>query len=155
MGIKLNLGSGNRQRAQSEGWVNIDRDASTKPDIVRSLEVGLPFSDSVVDEVYASHVMEHVTNFFFLMQEIWRVCKSGAKIEIIVPAVYYPEGAFQNDHVRYFTIESFDWFEEGFEGVQNYDQFRGESRFKILHKEVFSNWRPRAEIRFLLEVVKK
>ena len=82
--MKLNLGSGNKHK---EGYINIDIDATTKPDILRDVEKGLPFSDSVIDEIYTEHFLEHVNpdNIHFVMFEMWRVCKPGSLIKIIVP----------------------------------------------------------------------
>ncbi len=82
--LKLNIGSGGRPL---KDFINIDKDSRFKPDIVRDVERGLPFGDSTVDMVYASHFMEHVEpdQINFVMFEIWRVLKPGKEFRCIVP----------------------------------------------------------------------
>lgn len=81
---RLNLGCG---REQIIGWINIDKNPSCGPDMVRDLEKGLPFDDNSVDEVQAKHIIEHIEDDAFLMNEIWRVCKPKAKVILVFPTV--------------------------------------------------------------------
>jgi hypothetical protein len=67
-----------------------------------------PWPDSSVDEIRANHVLEHLGKdagvFIGVMKEMYRVCKGGAKIEIVVP---HPRSDdFMNDptHVRPITL---------------------------------------------------
>ena len=116
---KLNLGSGNRKR---DGWVNIDSDALSNPDIVRDLEKGLPFDDNTFDEVYASHVLEHIDDVIFLMREIHRVCINGSKVKIIVPHPNFPIVTFGDfTHKRVITAQAFQMFNKDYDtyAVQN------------------------------------
>ncbi len=103
--MKLNLGCGNNY---VEGYVNVDREPAAEPDVVADLETfPWPFDDDSVDEVRASHVLEHLgaqANVFMgVMQELYRVCRAGALIHVIVP---HPRNdAFLDDptHVRVIT----------------------------------------------------
>lgn len=81
---KLNLGSGTKR---IPGFMNLDLDPGCEPDIVIDLErEPLPFSDNSVDEIICWHVLEHIGDGFIpLMKEIYRVCTSGAWIDISVP----------------------------------------------------------------------
>ena len=81
---KLNLGCGPKPL---EGYINIDLVKEFNPDIVRNIERGLPFDDNSVDEIFTSHFLEHIDPdlIHFVMYEIWRVCKHGAEVSIIVP----------------------------------------------------------------------
>lgn len=81
---KLNIGGGNKRY---DGFLNIDYDHSTRPDHVLNLETDrLPFDDNTVDEVKAYHVLEHLgEGYFHALQELYRVCKDGAIIDIQVP----------------------------------------------------------------------
>lgn len=82
--MKVNLGSGLKKL---DGFVNVDHDVLTNPDFVVDLEKDkLPFEDNSVDEMRAHHILEHMgEGFLSLMQEIYRVCKNGAIIDIAVP----------------------------------------------------------------------
>lgn len=82
--MKINIGSGYKRY---EGVINLDSSPSCNPDYVVDLEKDrFPFEDSTVEEVMASHVLEHLgEGFFHCMQEIYRVCKNGAIVHISVP----------------------------------------------------------------------
>jgi predicted SAM-dependent methyltransferase len=126
---KLNLGSGNRKR---EGWVNIDSDALSKPDIVRDLEKGLPFDDSTFDTVYASHVLEHIDDIIFLMREIHRICINKATVEIIVPHPNFPMLTFSDfTHKRVITPLAFQIFDK------NYDKYAVQNSSDIIKGAYF------------------
>lgn len=106
---KLNIGCGPDKK---DGYINIDYDSTFNPDIVRDIEKGLPFDDNSVDEIFCSHVLEHVKDLIFVMNEFWRVLKSGGKLFILVPP-YDFEGAFSDPtHIRYFTPRTFEFFTE-------------------------------------------
>jgi len=69
--VRLNLGCGRDVR---EGWCNLDSVALPGVDHVCDLEADhLPFADDSVDEIEASHLLEHVRNLLPLAQELWRV----------------------------------------------------------------------------------
>lgn len=102
--MKLNLGSGTNKR---DGYVNVDR--AHGPDVVHDLELfPWPWPDSSVDEIQASHVLEHLGReasvFIGVMKEMYRVCKPGAKVFIVVPHPRHDD--FLNDptHVRPITL---------------------------------------------------
>jgi hypothetical protein len=48
--IRVNFGSG---PLRLPGWINVDLDASTRPDVVADLTRGLPFATGSVDYVFA------------------------------------------------------------------------------------------------------
>lgn len=146
---KINLGCG---FAKKEGYINIDSDKSVDPDIVRELERGLPFDDSSVDEVYAHHVLEHLKpeDFIFILSEIYRVCKNGAKIEIEVPLGVVDDPL----HQTFFTETSFVHWCEPLEKKTGWRQnyYGGGMRFRELSKDVFPT--PQMVMRLVLEVIK-
>ncbi|MCL5730045.1 MAG: class I SAM-dependent methyltransferase [Candidatus Pacearchaeota archaeon] len=102
--MKLNLGCGNYKR---EGYVNCDVSEEVKPDKIIDLEKKLPFKEDTITDVYSRHTLEHIGNFIQLMEEIWRVCKNGARIEIIVPYFAHPGAFWDPTHKRFFTLRTF------------------------------------------------
>ena len=105
---KLNLGCGHKLIA---GYVNIDNDSGVNPDHIVNIGVDvLPFEDNFFDEVLASHILEHINNYIFIMKELYRVCKHNATIEIIIP--HHRSDWYYDDptHVRPITINSFQLF---------------------------------------------
>lgn len=109
--IKLNLGSGPYKK---DGYVNVDSAESCEPDLWLNLEKGkLPYEDGSVEEILASHILEHIEKFIPLMNECHRVLKPGGYMKIFVP-IYPSEQAFQDPtHVRFFTSMSFAYFHSG------------------------------------------
>ena len=83
--LKLNLGCGARKL---EGYVNVDIQPAESPDVVTDLARDRwPWSDGSVDEVAAEHILEHLypREFLHFMRELWRVCKPGAKVKLLLP----------------------------------------------------------------------
>ena len=111
--MKLNLGSGYNK---IEGFINIDNDLLTNPDCIVDFENNeLPFEDNSIDEIRAHHILEHIGDgFIFLMQEIYRVCKNNALIDIIVP--HHMHEVFYSDptHKRAITVNTFYLFSKKF-----------------------------------------
>jgi len=108
--LKLNLGCGFDKR---EGYINLDGFSKCNPDILWDIEnIQWPFADSTFDEILIKHVLEHVgqtfTMFRSIMQEIYRVSKPDAKIQIQVPN--YKHVTFWADptHVRAFDQLTFE-----------------------------------------------
>ncbi|GEO81444.1 class I SAM-dependent methyltransferase [Pararhodospirillum oryzae] len=111
--MRLNLGCGGHHR---EGWINVDRAAALAPDQVVDLETTpWPWPDDSVDEILLSHVLEHLGEtpraFLAVMGELWRVCRNGARITIVVP--HPRHDSFLNDptHVRPITPEGLVLFD--------------------------------------------
>ncbi len=102
--IFLEIGSGNKKGIN--GWVTVD--LSTKSDIVHDLKRGIPLPKNSVDQIYASHVFEHISfkDLIILLNEIYRVLKKNGKLSVCVPdasiyiksyvnkEVFQPEGGF-------------------------------------------------------------
>jgi ubiquinone/menaquinone biosynthesis C-methylase UbiE len=82
--MKINIGSGN---SKIDGFVTVDYDNSLNPDYCLNVEKdNLPFDDNSVDVIVAHHILEHLgEGYFHCLQEIYRVCKHGATIDIRVP----------------------------------------------------------------------
>ena len=95
---KIDIGCGNNKR---KGFVGIDLDKKTNPDIVASA-LNLPFDSNSVDEVYSSHLVEHFSpeeaqKFF---DEIYRVLKSGNKAIVKVDKDWSKKRLMKKDHTH-------------------------------------------------------
>ena len=127
--LKLNLGSGS---SQMEGYINLDK-KDYGQEVCRDVMRGLPFDDNKFDEVYASHFMEHVEAgepLYFVLHEIWRVCKSNARLKIRVPHSDTQEAYFP-DHLS--------WWNESMVRAICSDPYQRSNEFKynfhVLHLE--------------------
>ena len=113
--LKLNLGCGVNHKDRKDGWVNCDKFAPA--DLIVDLEYGSPNRSSIasttrgwpwdehsVDEVLFNHSLEHMgetTNgFFHIIKELYRVCRDGAKVTVIVPHPRSDGFAGDPTHVR-------------------------------------------------------
>lgn len=68
-------------------WINLD--IAPAMTIVKSFDLrrGLPASSNTIDACYSSHVLEHLltTEAKFLVQDCFRVLKSGGILRLVVP----------------------------------------------------------------------
>ncbi|GBE20400.1 methyltransferase domain protein [archaeon BMS3Abin17] len=139
MGKKLNIGSGNDYK---EGFVNLDCNKNLKADIYANLEKKWPFPDNSFDYIYASNIIEHFENIHFICDELHRVAKNGAIIEIIVPH-YTGRHAFKIlQHKTYFGIGTFGDYTK--ESVERFYPIK----FDVL-KERLWFFRPRYRLSFI------
>ena len=171
--LKLNLGCGENIY---EDYLNIDKVSLDNVDILWDLEkTPLPFKTNSVSEIKCEHILEHISNFLPLIEELHRICKPDAKIYVSAPYFRYEAAYRDPTHVRFFTEHSFDYFQEGVK-FSHYSNARFKinkvelknhffSDVKNLHKKIikylpfkkFFNiffWNIYSEINYELEVVK-
>lgn len=128
--MKLDIGCGKNKKP---GFTGLDRVRMPGVDIVCDLDKEqIPLEDGSVDEVFSMHFMEHTADLLFVMEEVWRVCKDGAKVTIAVP-YFTSVGAFRDPtHKRFFTYETFDHFTD----TKNLPTFYSDVRFRIKKKRI-------------------
>jgi SAM-dependent methyltransferase len=82
--VKLDLGAGKNKRA---GFIGVDVRPFDGVDQVVDLTGPWPWKDGEVEEVHASHVVEHFTapQRIHFVNELFRVLKPGGKASVIVP----------------------------------------------------------------------
>ena len=101
----LNLGCGYDKWI---GAVNVDAFESCKPDVVWDLnKVPYPWDDESFDFVYASHIFEHLQNWWEAFLECVRVLKVGGQMEIRVPHESRTDALGYRDHLHIITPISF------------------------------------------------
>lgn len=110
--MKLNLGCGFRKLP---GYLNVDKVAACAPDRVVDLErLPWPFETDSADEVVLSHVLEHLGRetdvFLGIMGELYRVCRAGAEIRIVVPHPRHDDFLSDPTHVRPITLAGLELF---------------------------------------------
>jgi tetratricopeptide (TPR) repeat protein len=113
--IKLNIGCGKNIISE---WINIDNSSLPGVDVIADLDEcdtkQLPFNDDTVDELLASHVLEHIKNTLSLMQELHRIAKPNAKFIIRVPYGSSDDAYEDPTHIRKFFMNSFGYFSQPF-----------------------------------------
>ena len=105
--VRVDLGCGN---SKPEGFIGVDMFHGPKVDVVADLNKRFPFPDSSVDMVRAYDSIEHLHDRIHTMNEIWRICKHNAQVEIMVPSTD-GRGAFQDPtHVSFWNKNSFMYY---------------------------------------------
>lgn len=99
--------------------MNVDCRSNVKSDKKMDLEkFPYPFKDNSFDEVYMSHVLEHLADPIKILREIIRISKDKAIITIKVPHAYsyanvasiqhkanFTENSFTPEHLREYDLE--------------------------------------------------
>jgi len=154
--MKLNLGCGLDKK---HGYINIDIKKTVKPDVICDAR-SMPFEDNTFFRVLCYNILEHVHDLPSVMKEIHRICMDGSII--IVDAPYYrSHGAFNDPtHVRYFTENTFDFWDIKTETGKKYaHQVNAEKMpFRVLRVKKSRSLRKIWEIygiKFKLQVIKK
>src|SRR3990167_123077 len=99
--MKIQFGCGRDKR---EGYVNCDISPEVNPDKIVDITKRLPFKDNSAEEILMSHLLEHTQKPIEVFREIYRICKNGAIVKIIVP-YFSHESAFSTmDH---YSFENF------------------------------------------------
>lgn len=104
--MKINLGCGPLPR---EGYLGLDLQPFRGVDIVCDIAY-LPLKLNTCEAVFASNVFEHIEALVPVMEEVFRVCRDGAVVEIIVPYQYSNLATSDPTHVRQFNEDSFLYF---------------------------------------------
>lgn len=105
---KLNFGCGDDIMP---GYVNLDIVKLKGVDVIHDFnKFPYPFKKDEFDEVFTSHVLEHVDDLPKVLTELKRICKKGARIKIRVP--HFSCGVSYRDptHKRLFSYFMFDYF---------------------------------------------
>lgn len=129
---KLNLGCGPRK---IDDFLGIDKVKLPSVDIVHDLNIiPYPFEDNQIDEIFCSHILEHLTDFNRVMEELYRICKSGAIIKVRGP--YYKSHLAYGDstHKHFFTENSFNYFNDA-----HPFNYYSTARFEVIKKELISH----------------
>ena len=105
--MKVDLGCG---QWKPDGFIGVDCVDGKNVDIVADLSKRFPFADNSVDLLRGHDVIEHLPDRIHTMNEIWRVCKPNAIIDLRVPSTD-GRGAFQDPtHVSFWNINSFKYY---------------------------------------------
>ncbi len=98
-----------------DGWINVDKAFSPAVDMYHDLEnIPWPWLDSSIKQVMLVHVLEHLGQqtkvYLNIIKELYRVCKPGAEILIVVPHPRHDDFLGDPTHVRPITPDSLKLF---------------------------------------------
>ncbi len=106
----LDIGCG---KNKIPGAIGVDINPETSADVIHDLNTfPYPFVDNEFNEVHCDSILEHLDDFFDVMEEIHRITVPEGIIRIKVP--YYTSFDAYTDptHTHFFTSRSFDYFRE-------------------------------------------
>ena len=131
--IKLELGS---EKKGENGFTTIDY---MNGDIRHNLLKAIPLENSIVDEIYSSHTLEHFSfnDIIFIIHECRRILKPGGKLKICVPnAKLYIESYINNKNFS----EKKNWYKPAITDTGSYiDQLNYVAYLNGQHKFLFDN----------------
>jgi len=131
----LNLGAEEVRHHSKDEEFTIDILPHTKPDLVWDLrKTPWPIPDNQFDIVYAENIIEHLPDTCGIMDEIWRVCREGAVVKIIVPHYTGFTSWSCPEHYKTFTSITFDYFDKQFDVVKKRLKYSPHNRHPILWK---------------------
>lgn len=149
----VDLGCG---KTKEKNFIGVDLFPHEQVDIIADLNDHFPFPDNSVDFLKAHDFIEHLHNSIHTMNEIWRICKPNAIVDIFVPSTD-GRGAFQDPtHVSFWNANSFMYYCREFPvllaGSQSYRKFNGE--FSLLSLENIDSGNKIVHVRAILKVIK-
>jgi SAM-dependent methyltransferase len=114
--LRINIGCGATN--MGEGWKHLDQHhyphITHYVDLEKVGKKPLSFESDSVDVLYASHVLEHITNLLPLMEELYRIAKEGAVFIITVPHGSADSAYEDPTHVRHFFDKSPFYFGQSY-----------------------------------------
>lgn len=107
---KLNLGAGQKIIPDA---VNLDIKPGENIDTICDIRKGLPFQDEQFREIIADYILQQIQDngdFVKVMNDLWRILKPGGFLRLKVPNAEYSCAFKDPFDARYFTEETFDYF---------------------------------------------
>jgi SAM-dependent methyltransferase len=129
---KLHLGCG---KDIIPGFINLDSIKLPGVDVVYDLnKFPWPFKNNSFDYILAKSTLEHLEDLIKVMEEVHRISKKDAIIEIIVPHFASLGAYIDPTHKLFFSYYTFDYFTENFDY-----NFYSKARFKIEERKIVYN----------------
>ena len=147
----LHIGPG---LAKIENTISIDINSSLNPDIVWNLNaIPWPIENNSKDIIIAMNVLEHLNDISKTMDELHRISKPNALINILVPHFSAAAAFVDPTHKSFFSYRTFDYFVSG-KALEKEYGFYKKIRFELIRADI--HLAPLlAYIPFLLFLVRK
>jgi len=125
---KLDLGCGSSKK---DGFLGVDILDFPCIDIKHDLNIfPYPFNNNEIDEIWLDNVLEHMNDPVRVIEEVYRVCKNGAKINVGVPYFRSFYATIDPTHKHFFGISWFNYFDPSHLFFEKYN-YKKDIKFKI------------------------
>jgi SAM-dependent methyltransferase len=115
--VRLHLGCG---LTRHDGWVNCDYIDTDYADCVFDVQQPWPFPDNSVHEIYASHMLEHLSDTTTFFNEAWRVLHPNGSLMLRLPHGHHRAAWWDMEHLRPWFPENFAFLQPGYgESIRN------------------------------------
>jgi SAM-dependent methyltransferase len=135
--LEIGAGKNPYQGKSNEKVIHLDIIRLPHIEVIHDLnKFPWPFKNNEFDEVLARHVFEHLNDVVRTMKEIGRILKSNGILKIWVPYFASPDAYVDLTHKHFFTLKSFDYWDDStlLGGVCKHEV--GNIKFKIMKKEL-------------------
>ena len=147
--VKLDLGCGQNPK---EGFEGVDLYGDKAKHRVNLFTFPWPFKSNSVDEIHASHFLEHMPArevedcatsrgaddkylgadmLFAFMDECWRILKMDAWMNVVVPSGRSSRAFWDPTHRRFFMQETFLYFARDWRKMNGLEHYRVSCNFGV------------------------
>lgn len=102
--VILDIGCGDCP--QYPGNIGLDQRPGKAVAVVADLRNGLPVRDDSVDQIFAVHVLEHLTDYLRLVDECHRVLRPGGVLHVLSPWWRHVNAVADPTHLRFFDLQT-------------------------------------------------
>jgi len=136
--ISLNIGSGKKTSPQT---INLDISPKFCPDIVADLNHSLPFSNNTFSSITGTHVLEHVDDLIFTLNELYRIAQPNAILNFEVPHQDSLMASADPTHKRHFNQHSIQYFCSNGEHYWIHESYGIKCDFILIEQTVYRHRR--------------
>lgn len=148
--VRIDFGCGQNCSRAEDGskYIGVDFVQCEGVDIVHDLtKFPYPFDDNSVDEIFASHFVEHLTgeDFMKYMDECYRILKMGGKMRLIHPYCFSARAFQDPTHKTFIPAERYQYFDKNWRKVNRLDHYpiRSDYEYRVMltyHGDKGENW---------------
>ena len=132
----LDIGCSKYKKA---GFIGIDILRNPNIDVVADARQ-LPFKDNSIDAVYSRYALEHIPDNLKVLSELWRTCKPGAQIQLILPHFSNPSYYDDLTHVYQYSTRSFEHYDHEMHKITGHPNYLPDVNLKVTYTEL--RWWP-------------
>jgi SAM-dependent methyltransferase len=131
----LDLGAGFKIRVP--GACRVDKNRRVKPTVVANLDqLPLPFHDRAFDRILCIQILEHLDDVPATMDELHRLSRPGATLEIASPHFSHRYAFTDPTHKHQFGARTFDFFLDA-EKPLRFSTISTRARFELVSRELY------------------